>query len=319
MSVIQPQKSWEMRLLLAAQEAFNSNTLRAQSQIDTSRLDEAYEYCKQITRFHSRTFFVASGLMPSEKRTATRALYAFCRITDDIVDNASSELERLDKLSQWQNAVMGDGTPVDELAELAWADAQVRYSIPHGYAQQLITGVSQDFTQDRYETFADLAEYSYGVASTVGLMAMHITGFSGQEAIPYAIKLGVALQMTNILRDVGEDWARGRIYLPQDELNDFGLSDSTIADGIVTERWREFMRFQIARVHRLYDEALPGVAMLDSDGRFAIGAAAGLYRAILDDIATHDYDVFTRRAHISTMGKLSRLPRIWWNSRQASA
>jgi phytoene synthase len=213
---------------------------------------------------------------------------------------------------------MGDGDPVNELAELAWADTQVRYSIPHGYAQQLINGVSQDFTQSRYTTFGELAEYSYGVASTVGLMAMHITGFAGEDAIPYAIKLGVALQMTNILRDVAEDWARGRIYLPDDELREFGLSDATIADGIVTERWREFMRFQIERVHRLYDEALPGIALLDSDGRFAIGAAAGLYRAILDDIEAHDYDVFTRRAHLSTMGKLSRLPRIWWNSRRAS-
>jgi len=318
MSIIQSQQIWEMRLLSAAQEAFNSATLRENMQVDTGRLDEAYEHCRQLTRVHSRTFYVASGLMPSEKKTATRALYAFCRITDDIVDNASSELERLDKLSQWQHAVMGDGSPVDELAELAWADTQVRYNIPHGYAQQLINGVSQDFSQNRYETFADLAEYSYGVASTVGLMAMHITGFSGEEAIPYAIKLGVALQMTNILRDVAEDWTRGRIYLPQDELHNFGLSDGTIADGVITDRWREFMRFQIARVHRLYDEALPGVALLDSDGRFAIAAAAGLYRAILDDIEAHDYDVFTRRAHISTFGKLSRLPRIWWNSRRTT-
>ncbi len=315
MSIIQSQQSWEMSLLLAAQEAFHSNTLHGRTSFDSSRLVEAYDHCERITRYHSRTFFVASGLMPTEKKTATRALYAFCRITDDIVDNASSESERLEKLEQWQQAVMDSGTSVDGLAELAWADTQVRFNIPHGYAQQLIDGVSQDFAKSRYDTFAELAEYSYGVASTVGLMAMHITGFSGQQAIPYAIKLGVALQMTNILRDVAEDWARGRIYLPQDELREFGLSDATIADGIVTEAWRDFMRFQIARVHRLYDEALPGVQMLDSDGRFAIGAAAGLYRAILDDIEVHDYDVFSRRAHIGMLGKLSRLPRIWWESR----
>ena len=318
MSVLQSQQSWELRLLLAAQEALDTKIVCEKGHIDVSRLDEAYQHCEQVTSFHSRTFYVASGLMPKDKKRATRALYTFCRITDDIVDNASSELERLDKLYHWRNAVMGDGDPVNELAELAWADTQVRYSIPHGYAQQLINGVSQDFTQSRYTTFGELAEYSYGVASTVGLMAMHITGFAGEDAIPYAIKLGVALQMTNILRDVAEDWARGRIYLPDDELREFGLSDATIADGIVTDRWREFMRFQIERVHRLYDEALPGIALLDSDGRFAIGAAAGLYRAILDDIEAHDYDVFTRRAHLSTMGKLSRLPRIWWNSRRAS-
>lgn len=315
MTIIQSQQSWEMNLLLAAQEAFNSNTLHGRTSLDSSRLNEAYDHCERITRYHSRTFFVASGLMPTEKKTATRALYTFCRITDDIVDNASSELERVEKLSQWQQAVMGGGGSVDGLAELAWADAQVRFDIPHGYAQQLIDGVSQDFSKSRYETFAELAEYSYGVASTVGLMAMHITGFSGKQAIPYAIKLGVALQLTNILRDVAEDWARGRIYLPLRELSEFGLSDATLADGVVTDNWREFMRFQIARVHRLYDEALPGVQMLDSDGRFAIGAAAGLYRAILDDIVAHDYDVFSRRAHIGTLGKLSRLPKIWWNSR----
>jgi len=318
MSVIQSQQSWEMRLLLTAQEAFNTNTLHGTVPVDSEKLLDAYQHCKQITRFHSRTFFVASGLMPAEKKTATRALYAFCRITDDIVDNASSELERLEKLAQWRHAVMSDDKSVEELVELAWADTQVRFNIPHGYAQQLIDGVSRDFSQNRYDTFSDLAEYSYGVASTVGLIAMHITGFSGEEAIPYAIKLGVALQLTNILRDVAEDWARGRIYLPLDELHTFGLSEGTIADGVVTERWREFMRFQIARVHRLYDEALPGISLLDPDGRFAIGAAAGLYRAILNDIEAHDYDVFTRRAHIGTLGKLSRLPGIWWKSRRVS-
>lgn len=317
MNVIQSQPSWELRLLVAAQEAFDSNILNDNVDVDAGHLQHAYEYCKQITRYHSRTFYVASGLLPAKKRQAARALYAFCRITDDIVDNASSELERLEKLSRWQQAVMCQGQSMDKLAELAWGDTQVTFNIPHGYAQQLIDGVSRDFTQHRYETFADLAEYAYGVASTVGLMAMHITGFNGEQAIPYAIKLGVALQLTNILRDIGEDWTRGRIYLPQDELAAFGLSDADIADGIVTNKWSDFMRFQIARVHRLYDEALPGVAMLNSDGRFAIGAAAGLYRAILDDIAANDYDVFNRRAHIGTMGKLSRLPGIWWRSRRA--
>lgn len=317
MNVIQSQPSWELRLLVAAQEALDSNILNDDVDVDAGHLQHAYEYCKQITQYHSRTFYVASGLLPAKKKQAARALYAFCRITDDIVDNANSELERLEKLSQWYQAVMCQGQSMDKLAELAWADTQVSFNIPHGYAQQLIDGVSRDFTQVRYDTFADLAEYSYGVASTVGLMAMHITGFNGEQAIPYAIKLGVALQMTNILRDVGDDWARGRIYLPQDELAAFGLSDADIADGVVTNKWREFMQFQIERVHRLYDEALPGVAMLNSDGRFAIGAAAGLYRAILDDIAANDYDVFNRRAHIGTMGKVSRLPGIWWRSRRA--
>jgi phytoene synthase len=160
-----------------------------------------------------------------------------------------------------------------------------------------------------------LAEYCYGVASTVGLMTMHIIGFSGPEAIPYAVKLGVALQLTNMLRDVDEDWRAGRLYLPQEELAAFNLIEEDIATGNVDDRWREFMRFQIERNRSLYSEALPGIAMLDPDGRFAISASAELYRAILDDIELHDWDVFQRRSYVGTWGKLRRLPGIWWRSK----
>ena len=126
----------------------------------------------------------------------------------------------------------------------------------------------------------------------------------------------MALQLTNILRDVGEDWRAGRLYLPQDELADYGLAEDDIENGVVDDRWRAFMRFQIDRTRTLYAEAVPGIALLDPDGRFAIGAAAGLYRGILDDIEAHDYDVFSRRAHVSTVGKLVKLPGIWWGSRR---
>jgi phytoene synthase len=147
-------------------------------------------------------------------------------------------------------------------------------------------------------------------------MSMYIIGFQGQHAIPYAIKLGVALQMTNILRDVAEDLASGRVYLPQEELEAYGLSDRDLAAGVVTDRWRAFMQFQIERNHRLYEESWPGIAMLDKSGRFAIGAAAELYRGILSDIEAHDYDVFSRRSHVTGFGKVRRLPRIWWRSRR---
>ena len=199
---------------------------------------------------------------------------------------------------------------------LAWADTQTRFRIPRGYADQLIDGVCRDLSQSRYQTFAELTEYCYGVASTVGLMAMHIIGFQGHNALPYAVKLGIALQLTNILRDVGEDWRAGRLYLPLDELAEFGLAESDVAAGHVDDRWRAFMRFQIERVERLYIESEPGIALLHTDGRFAIGAAAELYRAILRDIEAHDYDVFHRRAHVGWLGTFSRLPRIWWLSRR---
>jgi len=176
----------------------------------------------------------------------------------------------------------------------------------------LLDGVARDIVATRYTTFAELAEYAYGVASTVGLMAMHITGFSGLEAVPYAVKLGIALQLTNILRDVREDWDKGRLYLPLEEIAAFNLSESDIASRRVDERWRAFLRYQIARNRRLYAEALPGLDTLHHDGRLAIAAAAELYRAILEDIESHGGDVFSRRAHLGAWGKLRRLPGIWW-------
>jgi phytoene synthase len=217
-------------------------------------------------------------------------------------------------LNAWRDDLLEANTwPKDPVA-MAWADTRARYHIPWQYAEQLIGGVAEDLTKTRYQTFDELAEYSYGVASTVGLMAMHIIGFESDQAIPYAVKLGVALQITNILRDVAEDWRNGRVYLPAEELAAFNLSEVDLDAGIVDERWRTFMRFQVDRNRRLYVEALPGVALLDRDGRFAIGAAAELYRGILDDIEARDYDVFSHRAVVSTAGKMRRLPGIWWRA-----
>jgi phytoene synthase len=212
---------------------------------------------------------------------------------------------------------MSETPPQDDLVALAWADTQLRFNIPRGYSQQLIRGVSRDLGKTRYGRFDELAEYSYGVASTVGLMAMHIIGFGGEGALPFAVKLGVALQITNILRDVGEDWRAGRLYLPQDELSAFGITEADIERGQVTPEWRAFMRFQIERNRQLYAESIPGIAMLERRGRFSIGAAGELYRAILTDIEQHDYDVFSRRAHVPLAGKVARLPGIWWRSRTA--
>jgi phytoene synthase len=276
-------------------------------------LDRAYACCEQLTHTHGRTFYLATTLLPPAKRRAIRALYAFCRVSDNIVDGSQEDVAT--RLAAWRRRATSPIPPADDLIALAWADTRTRYQIPERYAGQLISGVERDLSQTRYGTFADLATYCYGVASTVGLMSMHIIGFAGEEAIPYAIKLGVALQLTNILRDVGEDWRAGRVYLPLDELIAFGLRQADLERGRVDNRWRALMRFQIARNRRLYAEAWPGIALLSRDGRFAVAAAGTLYRAILDDIEEHDYDVFHRRAHVSTWDKARRLPGIWWRSR----
>ncbi len=309
-----PSTPWEHALLTRAHEAWHTVKKALPAAIgDVALLARAYAHCDSVTSQHSRSFYLASGLLPREKCRAVRALYAFCRTVDDIVDSRTGNAETA--LAGWRYRALSPVPARDDLIAVAWADARRRYRIPYRYAEQLIDGVARDLCQTRYDTFDELAAYAYGVASTVGLMSMVIIGFSSQETIPYAVRLGVALQITNILRDVGEDLAAGRVYLPQEELSAFGLSESDLAAGRVDERWRAFMRFQIARNRRLYDEAMPGVALLNQDGRFAIAAAGQLYRAILDDIEAHDYDVFKRRAHVSRMGKLRRLPGIWWRTR----
>lgn len=306
--------AWEHSLLAKAHAPLE-NRLRHDVALLANRTQHrrAYAHCAAITKKHSHTFFIASSLMPRAQRQAIRALYAFCRVSDDLVDRGTAD--KAGKLREWRQRSLSDRPQVNDLVTLAWADTRARYHIPRQYAEELLDGVGSDLTQTCYETFDDLAHYCYAVASTVGLMSMHIVGYTGKEAIPYAVKLGVALQLTNILRDVAEDWRNGRLYLPQDELAAFGLTEADIENGIVDDRWRAFMRFQIGRTRQLYAEALPGVAMLGKNGRFAVGAAAELYRAILDDIEANDYDVFMRRARVSNRKKLSLLPGIWRRAR----
>ncbi len=305
---------WEYPLLARAYVEQHSDAEDARAALrDRQALERAYAHCDAMTRSNSRSFYLASGLVPAEKRRALRALYSFCRATDDIVDRPNEGAEAA--LARWRRRAMSSDPAKDDPVALAWTDTRLRYRIPSRYAEQLIDGVARDLRQTRYATFEELALYAYGVASTVGLMSMHILGFSGEEAIPYAVKLGVALQITNILRDVGEDWRAGRVYLPAEELAAHGLSEEDVAAGRVDGRWREFMRFQIDRNRRLYAEAWPGIAMLSRDGRLAVAAAAEFYRAILGDIEAHDYDVFHRRSHVSCWGKLRRLPGLWWGCR----
>ena len=274
-------------------------------------LHSAYKQAEKITAEHSKSFHFASGLLPEEKRSAVRALYAFCRTVDDIVDEAM-DAECETQLDYWRAMVENVSFRDGDLVAAAWADTLARYHIPRHYALQLIDGVARDLLQARYQTFDELATYCFGVASTVGLMSMYIVGFKTNEAIPYAIKLGVALQMTNILRDVGEDYQNGRLYLPRQEMAYHGIREEDIAQGRLTDNWRQFMKFQIDRTRQLYKESWPGVKMLEREGQLAIGAASVFYSGILDEIEKNDYDVFTRRASLSTWGKISRLLKLTW-------
>lgn len=301
--------TWERRLVDLAHETACIQASEANArapEIEEHNFQLAVQACEAMTAEHSRSFYLASGLLPAEKRRAIRVLYAFCRTADDLADgNVDRPAEKLRELRK--NLLRPDMGGDGMLS--AWVQIRERYQIPRCYAEQLLDGVERDLIQRRYNTFEELSVYCYGVASTVGLMSMRITGFSSMKAVPYAIKLGVALQLTNILRDVGEDWRAGRLYLPLEELSAWGLDEQDIDSGVVTERWRTLMRYQIARARRLYQEAMPGIALLHRDGRLAVAAAALIYREILANIERHDYDVFNRRAQVSNARKLALLPR----------
>lgn len=309
---MQVQANWENQLLALAGHVPHPSTRPFFSYwAGDANLHNAYKQAEIITAAHSKSFYFASKLLPEEKRSAVRALYAFCRTVDDIVDEVESKKDRDFELNYWRGIVQTVSSSPDDLVASAWTDTLTRYHIPRHYALQLIDGVARDLSQSRYQTFEDLATYCYGVASTVGLMSMYIVGFKSHEAVPYAIKLGVALQMTNILRDVGEDYRNGRLYLPREELAFYGIHETDIAEGRVTDNWRQFMKFQIDRTRQLYKESWLGVKMLEREGQLAIGAASTFYCGILDDIEKHDYDVFTRRASLSSWGKISRVPSLW--------
>jgi phytoene synthase len=308
---MQAQANWENQLLALAGKVTHPQARPFFSYwAGDASLRQAYKQAEKITAQHSKSFYLASGLLPEEKRTAVRALYAFCRTVDDIVDEFS-ESGKEAQLDYWRTIVETASFADDDLVAAAWADTLTRYHIPRHYALQLIDGVARDLSQSRYQTFEELATYCYGVASTVGLMSMYIVGFKNSDAVPYAIKLGVALQMTNILRDIGEDYRNGHLYLPREELTFYGIPESNIAEGRITDNWRQFMQFQIDRTRRLYAESWAGVKMLEPEGQLAIGAASVFYQGILDQIEKNDYDVFRRRASLSALDKLGRIPALW--------
>ena len=187
--------TWERALLSLAHEAHQAEpTPHHLHHIDAATLASAYDYCESVIAIHSKSFLLASALLPQEKRRAVRALYAFCRVTDDIVDRGSSDSRT--QLEQWRRHILAHHPPQDDLVAIAWADARLRYRVPVRYGEQLIDGVARDLTQSRYQTFEELAAYCYAVASTVGLMSMHVIGYAGAHAIPYAIKLGNRLLYT---------------------------------------------------------------------------------------------------------------------------
>ncbi|NTU79136.1 MAG: phytoene/squalene synthase family protein [Chloroflexales bacterium] len=274
---------------------------------------EAYAECERIIRQHSKSFYFSSQFLAPETRRAVRALYAFCRTTDDTVDMATSDPARA--LAAWVQQVRAARPAPHNLVLVAWHDTCTRYSLAPALVDELLAGMAMDLTIHRYATFADLWLYCYRAASVVGLLVMGITGYA-PGAEPYAIKLGVALQLTNILRDVGEDVRRGRVYIPEEDLKRFGLTADDILARVYDERFKALMRFQIERAHQLYEESWPGIGLLPPDSRIAVAAASQVYRGILDKITANDYDAYNCRAFLRLRDKIAMMPRILWKVRK---
>ncbi len=300
---------------------------------DPRLVARGYRLAKQVTRQHAKSFFFASYLLFGARRRAAFALYAFCRRLDDMVDEGSAgtapgELQaRLQRARQKvaevylpipELAAAHLGTPADRLKstpeQSPWDPAEfaalrhaiVRFRIPEQPFQELISGMEMDLTKDRYATFEELDLYCYRVAGVVGLMLTPVLGCSDVRAAAHAADLGRAMQLTNILRDVREDLERGRVYLPADELKSFGLGEDDLRRGQVDDRWRDFMRFQIARARTLYASAGAGVPYLQGFGsQRMVRLMGGIYGDILRVIEARDYDVFSARAWVPGRRKLA--------------
>jgi 15-cis-phytoene synthase len=295
-------------------------------------LESSYELCRQVTAHYAKTFYLATLLMSEAKRRAIWAIYVWCRRTDELVDGPEAQQTTLATLEAWEQRLedVFAGRPHDAEDQALSATVQ-EFPLDIQPFRDMIAGQRMDLYRSRYQTFEELHLYCYRVAGTVGLMSAAIMGLESHDdrlQVPWrkpypsngnphdqAVALGIAKQLTNILRDVGEDARRGRIYIPQDDLVRFDYTEADLLKGVVDERWRQLMRFQIQRARKYYTEAEIGVQVLNRDARWPVWSALMLYRQILDVIEKDNhFDVFSRRAFVPKSRQLMSLPGCWLRS-----
>ena len=289
-----------------------------------SDLDAAFEACRRETAEWAKTFYLGTLLLPYEKRRAIWAIYVWCRRTDELMDSPEAQerpqAELADRLNRWELKTrdLFRGHVDDEL-DAVMVDTLERFPQSIQPYLDMIEGQRMDLTWTRYPRFEDLKLYCYRVAGTVGLMTQGVMGLDqAYSSAPWsdspdtsdaAVALGIANQLTNILRDVGEDRGRGRIYLPQEDLEHFGYSEDDLMAGRMNQAWKDLMAFQLRRAREWFDRSEAGVRWLSRDARWPVWTSLRLYRGILDVIERHDYDVFNKRAYVGKLNKLLDLPR----------
>ncbi len=266
---------------------------------------DGYRQAQAITKKYATTFYFASHFLSKEKRLAAYAIYAICRLTDESVDSPSpltaNELQNTAKRISDAYSQSNSADPIC----LAFRETIHKYKIPKEYFDELIAGMYMDLDKNRYSNFNELYQYCYRVAGVVGLIMLHIFGFKDQRAKNYAINLGIAMQLTNILRDIKEDLLRGRIYLPHDEMLAYGISEMQFSEGTIDDTWKAFMQFQIGRAKKYYAQSSEGINLItDRKSRFVTRAMKEIYAGILDKIIKNHYDCLNKRAYVSILGKV---------------
>lgn len=282
---------------------------------------DAFAWCRDVTRHHAKTFYLATRFLPKSQRNPIYAMYALLRTVDDLVDTAEEDiaLGKLDRkglarqMEEWREKLRAcyDGRPGNDPIMIAWHETLKSCDIPIELPLDLMDGVAMDIDFKPFETFDELYVYCYKVASVVGLMCSEIFGYSDRKALDHAIELGIAMQLTNILRDVGEDVDRNRIYIPLEEVRRFGCSEEQFMQKRIDENFRNLIRFQIDRARNYYRASDQGIPMLEKRSRFAVRLSSLNYNNILRTIEENSYDVFSRRAYRSFYQKLRTIPTIW--------
>jgi 15-cis-phytoene synthase len=273
------------------------------------------EYCAQKVARSGSSFYYSFRLLPAPRRAAISALYAFCREVDDVVDEASDPDVARVKLAWWRTEVgaIYTGSPQHPVA-LALKDAVAHYALQQADLQTVIDGMQMDLEKVRYVDFAELETYCDRVAGVVGLLSAEIFGYEDPRTRDYARRLGVAFQLTNIIRDVGEDARRGRIYVPQDDLVRFGVPPSDLLRGQGSPAFVALMRFEAERARTWYDDALATLPQRDRHAQRAGLAMAAIYRTLLDEIARDGYQVLDRRIALTPLRKLWIATRAAWRA-----
>jgi phytoene synthase len=277
--------------------------------ITDSQLRASYEECKRLNALHGKTYYLATLLLPKAKRPFVHALYGFARYADEIVDDLASTLtdaEKAAELKTWGDGVLAglkSGESNDQVGR-ALIDTVNRFAIPHEHFVAFLHSMTMDLTVTEYANYEALMEYVYGSAAVIGLEMVPILGALSQDAYEPAEKLGVAFQLANFIRDVGEDLDRGRVYLPQNELAQFGVDREMLEARTLTPEITAALKFQIERVRQLQREATPGILELEPASRPCIEAASELYCGIVDEVEAIGYDVFNKRAKTSTSRRM---------------